>query len=1131
MNPSRVEPKRIGLLALHCAQIEFVAALVALAIFLLGLALPHPANAAAGINAAGWTSIGPGNFPGRVTAIAIHPTQPNKMWVGTGNGGIWKSVDAGANWQKVDDFLPSLVITSIALAPGNPDVMYAGTGELTTNFYDFWDYREPQRGAGMLRSTDGGATWAAMPSTAPSGNADWQYVRALAVHPSNANILIAAASGGVYRSTNAGSSWTPVLAQPVRSIQFDPNDGNKVVIGAVTPWYSIDAGANWTQGAGFVASPKTAGATVAYSRQSGVVYAASEWTTACCNLGGKVHRSADGGATWTPTTDPNHLGSRYPVSQSLWVDPTNSNHVIVGGENLHRSLDGGFTWMPISQGAQVGSVPAGQQAIVHSPGYNGSSNRTIYFGTAAGIYRAVDIQAVTATNVGWSAINTGLATTELYAGDGHAGVNGRVIAGGRTGSFVYSGSGSTWSAFLTGEGGPVALDRLNGNVMYGSVPKLRVYRSTNAGASVTDISTKLPAQGANVAPPLHLDYNNRENLFVGGTSIWQAGEALTSSAPTWYNSRSVNVTDATAFNESVAAFSVPGTCCWMATNGAGVFSAGNFTQQTNWVRKGEATLPPGNVKSLLTDTGQLNKVFVSFAPPAAATPLATYQSLWRTLDAGATWSSSSSGLTRIVRTITKHPNTHEWVYAGTDLGIYASTDAGVTWSPVNDGPANVRVDQLFWIGHTLYAATHGRGMFRTTNPLPASGSLAVAKAGAGTGLVTSSPGSINCGSTCEANFGPGLTVTLTASPSAGSVFSGWSGACTGTASCVVTIDGNMRVTATFGISSGRMLTLQKAGTGSGPVTSSPAGIWCGATCAWEFTSGTPVTLSASANPGSEFAGWSGACTGLSTTCNVTMDAAKTVTATFNKAGYLLTVAKAGDGSGPVTSSPAGIACGSGCSALFPSGSSVTLTATPNAGSVFAGWSGACSGTSSCTVTMSTARSVTATFSRTPVLTVFKSGTGSGPVSSAPSGIACGSRCQASFALGTEVALTATANSGSFFTGWSGACSGTSSSCFVTMDAAKSVTATFSQGFTLSITKAGSGSGPVTSSPAGVSCGSKCSNNFAAGTSVTLNATPNSGSMFSGWTGACSGTATTCVVSMTTHKSVGATFNAAPGAAR
>ena len=128
------------------------------------------------------------------------------------------------------------------------------------------------------------------------------------------------------------------------------------------------------------------------------------------------------------------------------------------------------------------------------------------------------------------------------------------------------------------------------------------------------------------------------------------------------------------------------------------------------------------------------------------------------------------------------------------------------------------------------------------------------------------------------------------------------------------------------------LTVSKAGTGTGTVTSSPAGISCGATCAAAFTQGTSVTLSQSAGAGSTFAGWSGACSGTGG-CTVTMDQARSVTATFTAATptQTLTVTKGGSGTGTVTSSPGGINCGADCSQAFDQGTSVTLTATPAAG--------------------------------------------------------------------------------------------------------------------------------------------------------------------------------------------------------
>jgi hypothetical protein len=156
----------------------------------------------------------------------------------------------------------------------------------------------------------------------------------------------------------------------------------------------------------------------------------------------------------------------------------------------------------------------------------------------------------------------------------------------------------------------------------------------------------------------------------------------------------------------------------------------------------------------------------------------------------------------------------------------------------------------------------------------------------------------------------------------------------------------------------------------------------------------------------------------------------------------LSVTKDGNGSGTVTSTPAGINCSSDCSEKFPFGTAVTLTPTASSGSSFTGWSGACSGSGDCVVTMDADRDVTATFTlESYQLTVAKDGTGSGTVTSTPAGIDCGSDCSESFTYGTMVTLTATADTSNTFSGWSDACSG-SGDCMVTMDTAKSVTATF-----------------------------------------------------------------------------------------
>jgi len=242
----------------------------------------------------------------------------------------------------------------------------------------------------------------------------------------------------------------------------------------------------------------------------------------------------------------------------------------------------------------------------------------------------------------------------------------------------------------------------------------------------------------------------------------------------------------------------------------------------------------------------------------------------------------------------------------------------------------------------------------------------------------------------------------------------------------------------------KTLTVTKAGTGTGSVTSTPIGINCGVDCTENYNENTVVTLTATPTSNSDFNGWSGAgCSGTGT-CVVTMDAAKSVTATFNLKTYLLSVALGGSGTGSVTSAPAGISCASDCSETYNHGTVVSLTATADLGSTFAGWSGACTGTGSCSVTMDAAKSVTATFNvPTPpdMFTLDVAVSGSGSVTSAPAGINCGSDCTEDYDENTIVTLTALADLGSTFAGWSGACSGTGT-CSVTMDAAKSVTATF-----------------------------------------------------------------------------------------
>jgi LmbE family N-acetylglucosaminyl deacetylase len=403
--------------------------------------------------------------------------------------------------------------------------------------------------------------------------------------------------------------------------------------------------------------------------------------------------------------------------------------------------------------------------------------------------------------------------------------------------------------------------------------------------------------------------------------------------------------------------------------------------------------------------------------------------------------------------------------------------------------------------------------------------LSVERKGTGPGTVTSAPAGINCGTECAAAFNHGTVVKLTGAPAAGSKAATWSGCdkVNGANECEVTMSAVKAVTATFDLES-HLLTVTKSGAGSGTVTSSPAGISCGATCAASFDHGIEVTLTAAPAAGSEFKGWSGACAG-SGSCKVAMSAAKSVGAEFAPVPkFALSVSTSGNGSGTVTSSPAGISCPSDCEQAYEQGTKVTLSPSPAAGSEFKGWSGACAGAGACEVTMSAARSVSAEFAlQRHALTVTKSGAGSGTVTSSPAGISCGATCGAAFDHGTEVTLTATPAAGSFFVGWSGACAG-SGTCKVTMSSAKSVGVEFAlvPKFNLAVSTQGNGSGTVTSSPAGINCPADCEQAYEQGTKVTLSPSPAAGSEFKGWSGACAG-AGACEVTMSAARSVSAEF--------
>jgi uncharacterized repeat protein (TIGR02543 family) len=444
------------------------------------------------------------------------------------------------------------------------------------------------------------------------------------------------------------------------------------------------------------------------------------------------------------------------------------------------------------------------------------------------------------------------------------------------------------------------------------------------------------------------------------------------------------------------------------------------------------------------------------------------------------------------------------------------------------------------------------GAFIGTPPTPQF-TLTTGVSPSGAGMITPVTG----------KYDQGTPVTVTATANTNYQFTGWSGACTGTGSCTVTMSSDKTVIANFALVQ-YALTTAVSPSGAGAVTPASGS---------KFDHGTQVSVTATANTGYQFTGWTGGGCNSANPCTVTMTSDTSVTANFAVVQYTLTPAVSPSGAGVITPS---------VPTKYDYNTTVGVTATANPGYQFTGWTGACTGTGLCSVKVTGDASVTANFavvqytltpavSPTGAATMIPSAptkynfnttvivtataatgyqftswagacTGAGPCSVlmtsdksvtanftplqytltngvSPSGAGTIAPATGKYNYGTPVSVTATASAGYQFTGWSGACTGTSA-CSVTMTGDRSVTANFvpvvAQQFTLTLTQDGTGTGTVGALP------SSSNGTYNAGTDVSVMATPGTNCKFAGWSGACTGTGP-CKVKMDASKKVIASF--------
>jgi hypothetical protein len=674
---------------------------------------------AAGINPSQWQSMGPSNVGGRVRALAFDPRAANRLFAGTASGGLWLSENAGNSWRAVFDFLPNLSVTTIVFDPLNPGVLYLGTGEASAGLV----------GVGAFRSRDNGASWQYLAATNPDGNGDWRFVNRLAIHPAQPSVLLAGVTnvngtqGGIYRSVNGGDAWVKVSALKALDLAFDPNQPANAVAGlddgAIA--YSRDAGATWTRTAPLIPTPSgrgsTARAEIAFARShQGVVYASVD------DEKGQVWRSDDAGATWTFLSTPAHLNNQGDYDNAIWVDPSDANHVIVAGLDIYQSRDGGVTFDKISNWRNAPQSPHADHHVLVSPPDFGPGRRRLFNGNDGGVYRTANVDSLAAgtEGFGWTNANPGLAVTQFYSGAGTSAAGGRIIGGTQDNGSLQLAAGN-WSPFRGGDGGYVAVDPVDDRTFYGSYVYLAIHRAMDGGFATyicNGITEAMPddddlhfcgagaTKKANFIAPFILDPNDSRRLLAGANSLWVTSDSK-APQPAWRTikppaSGTENYINAIAVREG------NGNAIWVGHNNGDVYRSANGLATTPaWTRVGQGVLPARRVQRITLDRDNPGRAIVSFT---GFTP----NNVWQTLDNGATWTSITGNLPAApVFDVKRHPARAAWLYAATSVGVFTSENGGASWSTTNEGPANIRVRELFWIdAATLGAATYGRGMFR-----------------------------------------------------------------------------------------------------------------------------------------------------------------------------------------------------------------------------------------------------------------------------------------------------------------------------------------------------------------------------------------------------------------------------------
>jgi photosystem II stability/assembly factor-like uncharacterized protein len=687
----------------------------------------------------GWKSLGPNNFGGRTRSIILHPNDPLHFWLGSVGGGVWQTFDGGQNFEAVDDRMANLSVSCMVMDPTNPKIIYAGTGE-------GFPPGEALSGAGIFRTKDG-HNWDQIMRTRKG---DFMYVNRLAIS-ADGKVLLAATStlnsgGAIFRSDDGERlKWENTTTGPFVDVLFHPTDSRRALSATCDGrvYYSDNGGEVWKPVRHDLVWKGRV--ELAYCRKNPtIVYASVD------NNDGEVWRSKDDGKTFIRMASQTQSGelAHYlgklngGYANCIWAgDPTNEDFVIVGGLDLFRSTDGGRTLDNFSQWWNSASAHADHHAIVASPGFNGTTDKTVFFGNDGGIYKTDDVYTVGSDpdrQTGWQNLNNAYVATQFYGAAANG--SGMIIAGAQdNGTLLYSPEKGSeeWRVISEGDGGFCATGSSNPNepgnssVFYGEYIFGNVHRNTTDGGKDSESISGAIWNGATTCwkpvpysitdvqheeslfiAPLIVDPNDAKRLLVGCRSLWQTrngtAELTETSGPKWEEIKGP-LNPSEGFISAIA----------IAPGEPDVIWVGYQTGKIFKISHGRATSPDWN--QVASVPGILPRRFCTrlvIEPTDHQVVYATFgsfhrQNVWKTDNGGQRWLPlGGDTVPKIpVYALAIHPARSEWLYIGTEIGVFASENGGKSWLAGSQGPTNCAVDDLFWIGQTLVAATYGRGIF------------------------------------------------------------------------------------------------------------------------------------------------------------------------------------------------------------------------------------------------------------------------------------------------------------------------------------------------------------------------------------------------------------------------------------